>query len=771
MISNLDYVNDLNGLRSLLERGPAVIYHCPEYWDYGISYVSPNVADLLGWAPDDFTENPIFRQEIIHPDDLPLILNAIPALFSEGRQTHEYRLRKKNGDYIWVADEIQSLQGRDGELEGIVGYLTDITNQKATERSLRESELRHRTIFETILEGIVTIDTKGIVQDVNKAVEDIFGYKAEEIIGQNVSMLMPHHHAQQHDDYLERYLQTAEARVVGIGREVQGQKKNGELFDMALAVSELKLPTGMYFVGSIRDISERVKAEQDLRISQERLRTSQNFAKIGTFDWHIADDQVFWSEQVGPLFGLFDRTIQMSYDKYIECMHPKDREVTKLALKACIKEGREYNIGHRVIWPNGTIRWLHQQGDVIRNEKGHAIRLVGIIQDVTDAKKREVELETAKEIADGANKAKSEFLSRMSHELRTPLNAILGFAQLLGISRKHPLAERQQKQVGQIVTAGKHLLELINEVLDLARIEAGHLNLSIEPVQMAPVLEECMALAQTLAADSHISVSCSQVLDEAVLVDRMRMKQVLINLLSNAIKYNNENGNVELKVEKLNEYTVRFSVIDDGHGISDEQKEFLFQPFSRLGAEQGNIEGTGIGLTLTKQLVEAMNGEIDFESTSGKGTTFWVNVPIAYKEPEEGVAEVLLSLPHAKTLLYVDDNEQNRAVMQKAVGLVDKLNLQMTDNMESAFALVQKQSPDMIILDINMAGINGIDAVKVFRHIPETENMPIYALSANSEQKMIDKALAAGFDNYFIKPINVRKFTKTLMTVWAGGEK
>ncbi|WP_135081761.1 PAS domain S-box protein [Terasakiella sp. SH-1] len=616
-------------IRAILERGPAVMYHCEEYWDYGINYISPNITDLSGWQPADFTENSIFRLEIIHPDDQKRVQKEIQSLFDTGHQVHEYRLRKKDGDYIWVMDEVRSLQNEAGGFDGLVGYLSDITELKATERSLRESELRHRTIFETVLEGIITIDCRGTIHDFNKAAEKIFGYHPDQVVGKNISCLMPEPFASRHDDFLARYLETGEARVVGIGRTVMGKRSDDSTFEMNLSVSEVNLPDGKYFIGAVRDISKQLQAEQALRRSQERLRMSQKFGKIGTWDWHIADGKLYWSDQVFPILGRMNDGEELRSERLVDWIYPEDLEKVKAALLQCLKQGVRFDSEHRVVWPDGTVRWVHEQGDVVRNAEHRAIRMVGVIHDVTEKQHREEELHEAKKLADGANKAKSEFLSRMSHELRTPLNAILGFAQLLAMSGRHPLSERQQGQVNQIVTAGNHLMELINEVLDLARIEAGRLALSIEPVEMAPVLAECRDLTEPLALEKKINLVFADPLIDRLQVDRMRLKQILINLLSNAIKYNEVGGFVHLELKKVDASWVEISISDDGQGIDPSQHDQIFTPFNRLGAERSQIEGTGIGLTLTKQLVEAMNGMIGFDSIPGEGTTFWVRMPIA----------------------------------------------------------------------------------------------------------------------------------------------
>ncbi|WP_419798063.1 MAG: PAS domain S-box protein [Terasakiella sp.] len=616
-------------IRSVMERGPAVMYHCAQYWDYGVDYITPNIKELLGWDAAEFSRNPMFRLEVIHPDDLQRILPKIPELFESGRQKHEYRMRKKDGTYLWVLDDMRVLANEAGEYDGLVGYLTDITDLKAAEQSLRKSELRHRAIFETVLEGIITIDSGGIVKDMNPAAEKMFGYSKDMVVGQNVSILMPEPYASNHDGYLARYLKTGETHIMGAGRTVMGKRADGQTFEMNLSVSLLKLPEGTFFVGAVRDVSKRIRAERDLRISQERLKMSQKFAKMGTWDWHIDEDRLFWSEQMFQLYGVKDDGSEERRERFEDWVLDEDLHIIRDAIRKCLRDASEMKCEYRVRLPSGDIRWVREQGNVVRDENEHATRMLGVTQDISAEKHYAEILNAARVAADTANEAKSEFLSRMSHELRTPLNAILGFAQLLGMSTKHPLGDRQKRQVNQIVSAGHHLMDLINEILDLARIEAGHLHLTIEAVDVQGVLDDCLELSENTAQEHDVSFNVHYSGDLAVKVDRTRCKQVLLNLLSNAIKYNRPGNFVDVSIFEVDDERVEFRISDHGNGIPIERQSHLFKPFDRLGAEMTGIEGTGIGLTLTKQLVEAMGGIIGFDSVVGEGTTFWVQLPIS----------------------------------------------------------------------------------------------------------------------------------------------
>lgn len=273
-------------------------------------------------------------------------------------------------------------------------------------------------------------------------------------------------------------------------------------------------------------------------MAKERLRRGQIFANIGTWEWNIITNDLYWSERIAPLFGHTEGTLETSYDNFLASIHPDDRQSVIDAVNACIESDAPYEIEHRIVWPDGTIRWLMERGAVIRDSNGKPLQMLGVVQDVTERVAAEQALIAAREEADRANQSKSEFLSSMSHELRTPLNAILGFGQLMEYDED--LSEEHADNVNEILKAGQHLLSLINEVLDLAKVESGKLDLSLEPVSLRPVVEECLSLLVTLADQRNISLHHHKTQNVAVRADRTRLKQSLLNLISNAIKYNRE---------------------------------------------------------------------------------------------------------------------------------------------------------------------------------------------------------------------------------------
>jgi len=382
---------------------------------------------------------------------------------------------------------------------------------------------------------------------------------------------------------------------------------------------------------------------------------------------------------------------------------------------------------------------------------------------------KNTELESAKAVAEKANLAKSNFLSSMSHELRTPLNAILGFAQLLETGAPPPTAT-QIIRLHQIIKAGWYLLDLINEILDLAVIESGKLSLSLEPISLSDVLLECQAMIGPQAQQRGINISFDKV-DPTCFAhaDHTRVKQALINLLSNAIKYNRDHGMVEVKCTTTSPERIRIIIRDSGAGLPPEKLAQLFQPFNRLGQETGSEEGTGIGLVVTRQLVELMGGSIGVESTVGVGSEFWIELTrdvMPCLSPEQTMAAE--RTPEAqenaalRTLLYVEDNPANLMLVEQIIEGVPHVRMLSARDATLGIALARAHLPEVILMDINLPGISGTQALKILREDPATAHIPVLAISANAMPRDIQQGLKAGFFRYLTKPIKINEFMQAL---------
>jgi PAS domain S-box-containing protein len=406
----------------------------------------------------------------------------------------------------------------------------------------------------------------------------------------------------------------------------------------------------------------------------------------------------------------------------------------------------------------------------LRDDYGHIIGYLLIGTDNSVRKEVELELNKAMAVAEKANLAKSEFLSSMSHELRTPLSAILGFAQLMESGSPSPTTS-QKRSIDQILQAGWYLLELINEILDLALIESGKLSLSVEPISLAEVMHECQDMIEPQAQKRGINVAFPPVdIRYFVQADRTRVKQVLINLLSNAIKYNRAGGTVVVDQITTIPGRIRICVKDSGEGLSADKLAQLFQPFNRLGQEASGEEGTGIGLVTTKRLVELMGGAIGAESTVGSGSVFWIELNLT-AERQAAHGTVISSTvahsdvqtdPQLHTLLYVEDNPANLMLVEDLIARRPDIRLLTARDGNRGIEIARASRPDVILMDINLPGISGLKALKILADDPTTAHIPVVALSANAIPRDIQKGLEAGFFRYLTKPIKVNEFMATL---------
>lgn len=609
--------------------------------------------------------------------------------------------------------------------------------------------------------AIVSVaDIHGDILYVNEKFCQVSGYSSDELIGKNHRIVKSGIHP---DAFYTDMWDTIVKGQIWHG-EVCNRRKNGSFYWVDTSIVPFVDAEGFpYHYISIRTDITHVKE------NEQRLASSQAFANIGTWDWDIRSGDLVWSERIAGLFGFPAGEFTHSYAHFLESVHPEDKQRVDSAIKDCVERGLSYNIEHRCVWPDDSVHWLMQSGDVVRDLDETPLHMLGLVQDITQRKQDEAELLQAKEVAEMASRAKSEFLASISHELRTPLNAILGFSQLFSLDETLPAETRSNSH--QIVRAGQHLLSLVNDLIDLARIESNKLELSMESVILKDVVCDSLNMVQSMANDNNIKIFIVQceVMDISVWSDYNRLRQALINLLTNSIKYNKPYGKVHMLCE-ANGDRVNIAITDTGGGIPADKHARVFNAFDRLGEERGEIEGTGIGLVITKRIVEAMGGSIGFESRVGIGSTFWMEFPLVTKSQRVSPQSISANKPVQPVpeqavrpaVLYLEDNPMNMRLMQQIFAGLKAWELRSANNAEEGLEMALANPPDLILMDINLPGINGYQALTKLKEFPLLADIPVVALTANAMKGDREQGLAAGFDEYLTKPLDIPRLVEVL---------
>jgi PAS domain S-box-containing protein len=549
-------------------------------------------------------------------------------------------------------------------------------------------------------------------------------------------------------------------------------RKDGTRFPAIVSVTALRdddlAVIGYLLIGT--DNSARKHAEEKLRWTEGSFRLMVE--SVTDYAIVMLDPEgsiVSWNTGAQRIKGF---TTEEIVGRQFDIFYPPEDVAAgkpRQDLQKAAASGRHEDEGWRVR-KDGSLFWANIVFTAIRDQSGNLRGFAKLTRDLTERNKVEAILTDARRLAETANLAKSEFLSSMSHELRSPLNAILGFAQLMESDTPAP-SPAQGESIIQILNAGWYLLELINEILDLATIESGKLSMSVEPVLLDELLLECHSMIEPLAAKRGIRMSFPRSDGPfCVNADRTRIKQVLINLLSNAIKYNAPDGSVDVEcTANTASGRVRISVRDTGAGLPSEKLAQLFQPFNRLGQELNGEEGTGIGLVVSKRLVELMDGVIGVESTVGTGSIFWIELPSTAPLTMPSASETTSVAESADpafaglhTLLYVEDNPANLQLVERLIARRTDLRLLSAVDGNKGVELARTCHPDVILMDINLPGISGLEAMAILREDKTTAHIPVLALSANAMPRDIKRGLESGFFRYLTKPIRVTDFMDAL---------
>ena len=614
-------------------------------------------------------------------------------------------------------------------------------------------------------------DKSGVITYVNPLFCEISQYSEDELIGKTHSIVNSKYHPK---SFFVDMWKTIISGKIWRGL-VRNRKRNGGFYwvDSTIVPIPNQARDGYDFMSIRTEVTEIMR-------NQERFSEGQAFAKIGLFDLNLENDDVFCNDIAAKIIGYEKATDISSFEQVTNHIHINDRKNYVKTVKQCIGSNSQYEIEYRVITTGKQVRWIKEIGEVKQSSEGEPKRLAGVVTDITEQKQFEMELEAARIGAEKASQSKSKFLASMSHELRTPMNAIIGFAQLLQMNIDNPLNKTQMDYVVEILGAGRHLLQLIDEVLNLAEIESGKINLTMKRVNLGEVLHDVLSLSYPIISKMEVNLQVVyngdnidnkslKLLDVLVRADSIRIKQVFLNLISNACKYNYKGGSVIIDIKRGANHSILVTVKDTGAGIEPEKQELLFQPFNRLGAELSEIEGTGIGLIITKQLVELMGGSIGFFSEQNRGSEFWVSIPIEERRiqarNETGNQQKEISMRGTKSnntahksILYVEDNPANLRLVTQLLGRLPNLKLYTANNAESGLKLIDETRFDLVLMDINLPDMNGLTAMREIRSNNKFDSMPIAAVSANAMPDEIQQALNAGFDSYITKPIDISHF-------------
>ena len=622
-------------------------------------------------------------------------------------------------------------------------------------------------LVESAPDAMIVVGPDGAIVLANRQAERMFGYAREELLGQPLEMLMPERYRARHVGHRDAFARSPRVRPMGAGLDLRARHKDGREIDVEISLSPIEAQGDRFMACAIRDITDRRRIEAQAQRTASYLKSSVD---------SIADTFLLFDER--------DRLVVVNSAARVLFRTGLEGPIEGKPFESVLDAALGGDLFESAIEGSEDLRarWLAYHRDPtgsldVRIAQDRALRIterrtadggtVAIIADMTDDVRRESELLRARESAEEASAAKSEFLSSMSHELRTPLNAVLGFAQLLQRDKKTPLNERQQERLSHVLRGGEHLLRLIDDVLDLARIEAGRVSMSAEPVDVGPVIEEVIATLEPMASRTEVSIVRTPLPSDLVPVhaDRTRLAQVLMNYGSNAIKYGKKGGTVAFRVERRDR-AVRVTVVDDGLGIADAHRARIFEPFHRAGQETGPIEGTGIGLAISKRLAELMGSTVGFETELGKGSSFWVEVPAhAADRPERAAVAtgpaVRPPMPtESRVVVYIEDNPSNIAFMRDMVGDFPHIELLTAHTAEIGLELCRARRPALVILDINLPGMNGFEAMRRLREWPETRDVPVVGLSAAAMPRDLQRGRDAGFLRYLTKPVQVAELVE-----------
>ena len=751
---------------------------------------NPAMCRMLGVERNALLGRTIY--EFVDDENAAVFRRHVERRAAGHADSYEIALRRSDGSLVHCYNNATPIFDAVGRKIGAVGLFSDISAQKQAQQAVRlagdlleqKSHVLEVTL-ESLSQGVLSVDADGRVNAWNSRFLELLDIPEAMMLQRPTLHALGRWQAEQghFGADMERMDDAGRAQMhrflAGDERAIAPSYQRTKADGTVLEIRANFAPDGS-LVRTYTDVTASVVAQQALRESETRFRDLADGAPA--LIWRAgADGAATWFNQ--RWLDYTGQTLEQSlHTPWSTRLHPDDYARCNANFERAFRQRLPYDIEFRVRCADGSFAWVADTGIPRFDAQGTFEGFISYGWDITARKAAEGALIAAKDEAERANRAKSQFLSRMSHELRTPMNAILGFGQLLEADADEPLRPGQRARVQEMLRGGRHLLSLINEVLDLARIEAGTLQLDLQPVALDPLVDECQRLVQPVARERGIALSVQTPPEGAghVLADPTRLRQVLLNLLSNAIKYNRQGGSVVLRCSPDPDGRVRVAISDCGPGISAAQQERLFTAFERLDADRSAVEGAGIGLALSKWLVDLMHGTIGVHSELGIGSTFWVLLnpaaPAVADAPAAPADPAALPAPDARTpaspgqrqtVLYIEDNTVNQLLMEGMLAQRPGIRLLVAGLPGTGLAMALQARPDLVLLDIQLPEMSGFEVLARLRAQPATRDIPVIAVSANAMPDDVAEARRAGFDAYLTKPLELQRLLAAVDTALA----
>ena len=760
-------------LEFVISSSPAAIFTCQ--LDGATTFMSDNIVNLTGYTSAEFLSRPDFWTIHLHPQDAPRLLAELPALFDQGQHIHEYRFLHKAGHYVWVRNELRLMRDAQGTPVEIVGYFADIGDRKAIENQLRKSQAALSEAQRMVHLGSWEVDVATNQISWSDELFHVFGLdpsEPEPNYAEHFNLIHP-----EDLDRLEQCLDRARREGTPYAIELRILRVDGSIGYLDARGAAKRDDQGQIakILGTALDITERKVAELERQNLSNRLALALSSGAIGCWDWDIQQNTILWDERMYELYGAsaVDVDSDLPYEIWANGVHPDDRQAIETLLQQAALGQAVYDPEFRVVHPDGSIHHIKAYGMVVVDPEGNPKSMIGLNLDISERKRSEAERKQAEKRLqqinerlrltnaelDRATRLKDEFLANMSHELRTPLNAILGMSEGLKEHVFGSLTDRQRQAVETIERSGTHLLELINDILDLSKIEAGKLELETALVNVQYLCESSLTFVRQMAFSKGIRLSLEsvQVMSD-IEVDERRIRQILINLLSNAIKFTPTDGQVTLRagVEQQNGVDhLKLSVIDTGIGIAPGDIAKLFQPFVQIDSSLSRqYNGTGLGLALVRKIAELHGGTVSVTSEVNQGSCFTLDLPYLTERALPAIAtptppSSLLDI-HNSRVLVIEDSAT--AAGQIARYLEEQgMESIIRSSGDQVMSDVITFQPALILLDILLPNLSGWDVLQQLKTAPETRAIPVIVVSVVDERSY---GLSLGASEYLVKPIS-----------------